>query len=296
MIEPYRMFGVRVGRLDRLSPSFLRVTFTGDDLEHFADNGYDQRIKLILPVPSHGLSRLPRGSDWYGLWRAMPGEDRNPMRTYTVRRARPGARELDVDIVLHGDTGPMSRWATEAEVGDELVVIGPDGRYEGPPSGLEFRPPQGTGAVLIAGDETAAPAICSILECLPAGVEGEVLVEVATRGDFLPVETRGAVKVTWLARDGAPHGAHLVPAVREAADRLLPARQAPGDFEDVDVDAGALWEVPEAPSGPLYAWLAGEAAVIKTLRRHLVAERGVDRRAVAFMGYWRLGRSEDWAA
>jgi NADPH-dependent ferric siderophore reductase len=54
-----------------------------------------------------------------------------------------------------------------------------------------------------------------------------------------------------------------------------------------------LWEVPEeSPFGPLYAWLAGEAAVIRTLRRHLVAERGMDRRAVAFMGYWRLGRAE----
>ena len=42
----------------------------------------------------------------------------------------------------------------------------------------------------------------------------------------------------------------------------------------------------------LYAWLAGEAAVIKTQRRHQVAECGVDRKAVAFMGYWRAGRSE----
>jgi iron complex transport system ATP-binding protein len=54
--------------------------------------------------------------------------------------------------------------------------------------------------------------------------------------------------------------------------------------------------VPEEPgAGRLYAWLAGEAAVIRTLRRHLVAECGVDRRAVAFMGYWRRGRAENTA-
>ena len=42
-----------------------------------------------------------------------------------------------------------------------------------------------------------------------------------------------------------------------------------------------------------YAWLAGEAGVIKTLRRHLVVDLGWDRRAVAFMGYWRRpGRGE----
>ena len=45
----------------------------------------------------------------------------------------------------------------------------------------------------------------------------------------------------------------------------------------------------------LYAWVAGEAGVIRTLRRHLVAERGLERRSVAFMGYWRLGRCEDAA-
>ena len=61
----------------------------------------------------------------------------------------------------------------------------------------------------------------------------------------------------------------------------------------MDVDEDILWEVPTpAAPVPLYAWLAGEAGVIRTLRRHLVAERGLDRRAVAFMGYWRLGRAD----
>ncbi|MBE1561341.1 SIP domain-containing protein [Nonomuraea africana] len=83
--------------------------------------------------------------------------------------------------------------------------------------------------------------------------------------------------------------------MKAAADRLLPSA-APGEaLEDVDVDVDLLWEVPEETESvaPLYAWLAGEAAVIRTLRRHLVAERGMDRRAVAFMGYWRSGRAED---
>ena len=54
-----------------------------------------------------------------------------------------------------------------------------------------------------------------------------------------------------------------------------------------------LWDVPEVPGGDgLYAWLAGEAGVVKLLRRHLVQEAGMDRSSVAFMGYWRLGRSE----
>ncbi|WP_336217017.1 siderophore-interacting protein [Nonomuraea sp. LPB2021202275-12-8] len=289
------MFHVRVDRLQRLSPSFLRVTFTGDDLDVFADNGFDQRIKLIVPLPEHGLTHMPTGPDWFQRWRELDEDRRNPMRTYTARLVRPAAREVDVDVVMHPDGGPVARWAETVRPGDPVMLYGPDSRYEGEaPGGLEFRPPAGTGAVLIAGDETAVPAICSILERLPAGFEGEALMEVPREADFLDVETASSVKVSWLARQDGERGALLVPAVRSAADRLLPPLPPPDSFDDVDVDAEELWEVPEEAEEyePLYAWLAGEAAVIKALRRHLVAERGMDRRAVAFMGYWRQGRSE----
>jgi NADPH-dependent ferric siderophore reductase len=216
------------------------------------------------------------------------------MRIYTVRLARPFSREVDVDIVLHEHGGgPVARWAATAREGDEAILYGPDARYPDRHGGLEFHPPADTGAVLLAGDETAVPAICAILERLPVGHEGEAVMEVPGRDDFLPVETTGSVKVTWLARDDSGRGSLLVPAVQSVAGRLLPPLPAPDRFEDVEVDAEELWEVPEeSPFGPLYAWLAGEAAVIRTLRRHLVAERGMDRRAVAFMGYWRLGRAE----
>ncbi|MFI7702501.1 siderophore-interacting protein [Nonomuraea sp. NPDC049480] len=294
MVEPFHMFHAQVVRLRRLSPSFLRVTFTGDDLHHFADNGFDQRIKLILPIPEHGLARLPTGPDWFMKWRQLDDGKRNPMRTYTARQVRQDAREVDVDVVMHpGGDGPVARWAEQARPGDVAVLMGPDARYDGWHGGLEFRPPTGSRTVLIAGDETAVPAICSVLERLPAGVVGEALMEVPYEDDFLPVETACSVKVSWLARNDAERGGLLVPAVRAAAERLLPPMPRPEAFDDVDVDAEELWEVPEEEAADsLYAWLAGEAAVIKTLRRHLVAERGMDRRAVAFMGYWRQGRAE----
>src|SRR5689334_6893449 len=98
---PYAVFAVRVRAVERLSPSFLRFTFTGEDLDLFADRGNDQRIKLVLPVPGHGLPHFPVGSDWYSIWRRLSLEHRSPIRTYTVRRARPELREIDVDVVLH---------------------------------------------------------------------------------------------------------------------------------------------------------------------------------------------------
>ncbi|MHA7132781.1 siderophore-interacting protein [Oerskovia turbata] len=319
-IHPYRTFDVQVRRVQRLTPSFLRVTFTGHDLHEFADNGLDQRIKLVLPAPDGGYAHLDRTSEWYAAWRAQPEERRNPLRTYTVRAVRPDVSEVDVDFVLHGDTGPASRWALAARPGTEVVLLGPNGLWSGVHGGVEFNRPARSHALLLAGDETAVPAITSILESLPADEVGDVLLEVPHAEDVLPVTAPDGVTVTWLAREGRAHGDLLVPAVREAADRLLernvcgathsltcaarglgrPAGDAKAaELEDVDIDDGILWEVPVDDDGAplvacaeLYAWLAGEASVIKTLRRHLVSERGVDRRSVAFMGYWREGRAE----
>ncbi|MCZ7436962.1 siderophore-interacting protein [Micromonospora sp. WMMC241] len=299
-VAPWRVFTVEVRALRRLGPSFLRVTFTGADLDRFADNGYDQRIKLALPVAEGVPVELPDGPDWYQRWRVLPAERRSPIRTYTVRAARPEAYEVDVDLALHGDGGPATRWARRARPGDRLALVGPDAGWSGPHGGVEFRPPAGA-TLLLAGDETAAPAICAILDRLPAGAHGHALVEVPEAGDVLPCRVPAGITVTWLPRAGAPHGSRLTPAVTELAARLLPApveppARAPSSNPppaEVDVDQEILWEVPERPDGAaLYAWLAGEAAVIRGLRRHLVTDRGLDRRAVAFMGYWRAGRAE----
>ncbi|MBN1091870.1 siderophore-interacting protein [Blastococcus sp. TML/M2B] len=304
-IPVYRPFAVQVARLVRLSPTFLRVTFTGADLDEFSTNGYDQRIKVMLPLPGRGIDDCPADPDWYGAWRAQPEDRRMPLRTYTIRALRPELREIDVDFVLHGATGPASAWAESAAPGDEVVLIGPNARFPGPTGGFEWHPPVDASCLLVAGDETAVPAICAIVESLPAGQRARVLLEVPEAGDALNVAAPDGVEVTWLPRATgagapAPRGALLTAAVADAvadlADDLAPSPAVA--LEDVDVDSGILWEVPTeltAPAGSsgVYAWLAGEAGVVKALRRHLVQTVGVDRRSVAFMGYWREGRTSD---
>ncbi|MDM4719246.1 siderophore-interacting protein [Micromonospora sp. WMMA1363] len=291
-VAPWRLFTVEVGAVRRLSPSFVRVTFTGPDLHRFADNGYDQRIKLAFPLPGERGARLPEGPDWYPRWRALPERDRNPIRTYTVRLVRPERSEVDVDLVLHGDGGPATRWARRARPGDGIVMLGPDAGFDGDHGGVEFRP-QGAGKLLLAGDETAAPAICAILDRLPATARGRALLEVPEADDVLPTAAPPGVAVSWFARGGDAHGARLVPAVSAAAADLLSGAPGRAGEQVVDVDTEILWEVPATTAPvPVYTWLAGEAGVIRTLRRHLVGKCGVDRRAVAFMGYWRLGRAD----
>ena len=292
-VPAFRPFAVRVARTRRTGPSFLRVTFTGADLDEFGSQGADQRIKVFFPLPGTGLADCPLGDDWYARWRALPDDRRNPMRTYTVRAARPLEREIDVDFVLHGPTGPASTWALSAGPGDEVVLVGPNARFPGHPGGVEWRPPARARALLLAGDETAVPAVCAIAEALPPGTGARVVLEVPDEADVLELDVPADVRVTWLPRRcGAtvrPRGALLTAAVCAAADEIG-AAGGPGDADDVDPDE-LLWEVPEEAGGSAaYAWLAGEAGVVTGLRRYLLREAGFDRRSVAFMGYWREGR------
>jgi NADPH-dependent ferric siderophore reductase len=300
----YRPYRAAVTGVRRLTPHFTRVSFHSEDFVHFGTESLDQRIKLVFPLPDGTFSDLgvddeeaQEAGDWFERWRALPDDRRNPFRTYTVRTIDPEARRLDVDFVVHGDGGPAARWLLSATAGDQLVVIGPDARSAHRGVGIDWRPGDAR-RLLLAGDETAAPAIASILESLPAGRVAHAFIEVPCDEDVLDLAVSGQVAVTWLPRGDAVSGSALVPAVeRWCAEnrRVLSAAAAPStqSLEDVDVDSEILWESPQEAHGGFYAWIAGESAAVKTLRRLLVRDHGIDRSRVAFMGYWRLGRSEN---
>ncbi|MBG6238114.1 NADPH-dependent ferric siderophore reductase [Mycetocola sp. CAN_C7] len=300
----YRPFTASVARLERLSPHFVRVTFTGDDLGGFGADRLDQRLKIVFPLEHTGMSdfgatdpaTITEGS-WYSRWRALPDDARNPFRTYTVRAVRQQEREVDVDMVSHGDGGPASRWLNRAQPGDEVVLVGPDARSIHSAIGIDWHPGDAR-RVLLVGDETAAPAICSVLESLPTGRTAHAFIEIPTGDDVLPVDVPPGSRITWLPRGNAPIGTALGPAVRTWVTHNRPLYRAAISstaqrLDDVDVDRELIWDSPEAQStGDFYAWLAGEAGVIKSLRRFLVSETGIDRKRIAFMGYWRAGKAE----
>lgn len=290
-----------VARFRTISPTFRRFTLSGPELGTVADNRLDQRFKILFPAPGAGLAAMPAGDDWYSAWRALDSAVRPVMRTYTVREVRPERSEFDVDIALHGRIGPASAWALDAGIGDELIVCVPHTGFAGEfHGGVDWRPPLEARRVLIAADETALPAVSGIFERLDPRIRGTAVVEVPHPEDAAAISAPPAgIELRVVARGRGPVGSRLVPAVREAADPLLAAvDRVPGELEDIDIDSALLWEVPTDARGnplgraPFFAWLAGEASPIKELRRFLVTERGVDRRSVAFMGYWRRGRAE----
>ncbi|GGU25365.1 siderophore-interacting protein [Nocardioides albus] len=298
---------VTVRSIERLSPSFARIELVGDDLADFGNDGpsLDQRIKLLFPASPGVLPELS-ADDWYTDWLALPDDERPRMRTYTIRSiAGEGIeKRLYVDFVLHpGAHGPGSDWAGAAQPGDELMVIGPKLSEEY--GGIEWLPGDAT-RLLLVGDETAVPAIVSIIESLPADATGSVFLEVPVAEDVQAVSAPDGLKISWLPRDGAPVGGPVLAAV----GGLLGFEATPEDVTSVEVEDPDLWETPiysssgeevatETRSADAtgngedgrYAWIAGESRMVTALRRHLVNELEMPRKQVAFMGYWREGVS-----
>src|SRR5690625_243827 len=297
----YRGFPATVVKTTQLSPTSLRITFTGDDLTDFVASGADQRINIIFPLPDGGVAAFPHFIDdsWYQFWRALPETQRNPMRTYTVRAARPETQEIDVDFAIDPAAGPATIWAATSQPGDSVVIIGPNRRYDGAAGGVEWRPDPQARRLLLVGDETAAPAICAILEGLElrSGQEVTAVIEVPTAADMLDGAAPAGASLTWLPREGAKRGDHLIKFVQSIAPQFAQtAGTSTGHLDEIDVDTEPLWEPAvdgrdeDLNRSAMYGWVAGEAKVVKSLRRYLVRDLGMDRRQVSFLGYWRLGR------
>ncbi|QIQ05459.1 siderophore-interacting protein [Streptomyces liangshanensis] len=270
---PYRFFDAEVLRTEPITPAMVRVVLGGPDVARMATAGRDQRVKLFLPHPGQDAPVMPviaeDSDDWYDAWRSMDVAVRGIMRTYTVRELRRAPDELMLDFALHGDpddpaAGPAARWARTA-AGMRVGVLAPTGEENG---GYDFRPPAGTDWILLTADESAIPAVAGILEHLPPGTPARVWIDVHDLTDRQPLPTKAEAEITWLVR-GERDGRQDTPSTTDA------------------IRAAVL------PEGTPYAWIAGESATVKAVRRHLVGERGFDRKAVRFTGYWRRGTSED---
>jgi NADPH-dependent ferric siderophore reductase len=310
-----RCVHAEVAAVRRLSPGFARVTLTAPDLDLVGSGGpfLDCRIKLIFgAAEGFRLDSGPvEGVRWFTEWRALPAESRGAMRTFSVVAARPG--EIDVDFALHEPyserftqcgIGPAATWVHTARPGDRLEIIGPNrSHWEASgmlAAGTEFRPGQARRIALI-GDATALPAIESILRdwrlAAAPGAEALVIAEVGSADDRRPLERPG-VTVHWVVTEQAPGRAlaEAVPGLLQHWTGLAPTEASPSPADDALPEPGPgeiLWETASAPTADeRYVWVAGEQNAVKQIRRHCVGELGLDRRSVAFMGYWKLGQAQ----
>ncbi len=201
------------------TPHFRRITFGDESLADFASASFDDHVKVFVD---------------------------DARRDYTPRSFDNAARELVIEFALHG-AGPVAGWAARAVPGDTLEIGGPKGSMIVP---LDYD------WHLLAGDETALPAVARRLEQLPAGARAIVVLQVADAADRRALHSAANVDLTWVSTD-----AQLLDAVRALA----------------------------LPAGDGYAWCAGEAGAMAALRRELVEVKGHPREAIRAAAYWKRG-------
>ena len=236
-----------VGRED-VTPHLVRVTLGGRELTGLDPGLPAASVRLL--VPRDGALVLPT---WTGNEFLFADGSRPPLRPLTPRRWDAERSELTVEIVLHGD-GPLSTWAATVGRGATAALSGTGRGYEIDPS---------LTGLLLAGDESALPAISVLLEALPPSTNVTVLAEVTHPDARFELPSHPGATVTWLD---------------------LPAGAAPGDALVAAIGAATI-----APDARV--WVAGEAAAVQRIRTLLFDERGLPRGRCTVRGYWKHGRA-----
>ncbi|MFB6552272.1 siderophore-interacting protein [Streptomyces sp. NPDC056405] len=254
--KPRKPHTAQVVRTERLTPHMQRVVLGGEELAGLpADTCTDHYVKLLFPA---GGATYPEPFDMERIREEFPRDQWPVTRTYTVRHWDAELRELTLDFVIHGDEGLAGPWAKRVQPGETVRFMGPGGAYAPDPA-ADWH--------LLAGDESALPAIARSLEALPDGARAFAFIEVDGPEEEQKIDSD--VEVVWLHRGDRPVGRALVEALRGL------------DF----------------PEGRVHAFVHGEAACVKELRGLLRVEREIPREDLSISGYWRLGHNEDgWQA
>lgn len=177
------------------------------------------------------------------------------LRTYSIHDADAAAGTLDIVMLTHdGDPDiatPARKWMSDSTIGDSVSMTRPQGRFV-----IRDDAPYH----LFIGEETASVAFAAMLRSLPDSAEVRGVIEGARTTDHLPLDR----DLTHVERGDA-----------SAADSA------------VLTDALRALQLPDQPG---VAYLAGEARTVQSARRHLISERGWDRRSICTKPFWTPGR------
>ncbi|MCS0494536.1 siderophore-interacting protein [Ancylobacter sp. MQZ15Z-1] len=242
---------MRVARAFQVTPLMRRVVLAGD-AAHFAGPGL--HVRVLMPRPGRAPVWPHAAPDGRTVWPS--GEDALVARVYTVREVDQARAEVAIDVVLHeGTSTPGADWARGVRPGDLVGLLGPGGAGL-PPSSWH----------LIAGDETALPAIARMVAALPAEAQAVVRIEVAGEVERQPLPSPARLDVEWLHRDGAAPGTTAL--LEEAVRRV---GRPPVD--------------PEA----CHVWAGCEQRAARALRAYATGALGIRKSRCAIAAYWRLG-------
>ena len=252
--RPANLHEATVVSAEDVTANMRRVIVACADVTPFI--GGDMHVRLLVP---------PRGRPpvWPGLRDdgriAWPeGDDALVVRVYTIRAVDAARKELWIDFLQHPAPGvatPGADFARDARPGDRIALIGPGGGDL----------PQAE-RILLAGDESALPAIARIAAEVPAQTRLTAIIEVADAAEEQPLPTAGSLEVRWLHRKTYPPGA-----------RNGLAQAAIDAIKTVD--------------GETFVWAACEREDIRLIRSAL-KNRHHDRKRMYVAWYWERDKAD----
>ena len=248
---PLKRRVLEVAEVEHITPRMVRVHLEGPDFEGLRSDNFADHVKLWFPTDD-GEHVLPIVEDDRCLNFREPGAI---YRDYTIRAIDHEKQRVSIDFVVH-DHGPAGRWVADARPGQKLGVLGPRGTVS-MTGEYDYH-------VLVA-DETALPAAARYIEELPSHAKVLAFFEVVDAAEEQKIRAPEDSQITWFHRGRAEAGSteFLLEALRDL----------------------------EFPAGDGFVWAAGEADMLKPIRR-LLKERGfVRNRTYAVDGYWRRGTS-----
>lgn len=226
-----------------LAPDYVRVRLDGPELKGFDSPGADDHIRVFFPDgPVQTVEEM----------RAAPSREYTPLWW----DARTGS--LTLEFAVHGDEGIAAPWAAHAPLGSPAGVGGPRGSKV-----LVGRPD----AWLLAGDETAIPAIRRWASLMDDEAVGQVFVEVRDTAHEIEIGVPAGVSIEYVHRGRAAEGSAL--SARLEA-----------------ITAG------DRPDGSVFAFVAAEQSVVKPARALLIDRWGLHPDTISVRGYWKRGDTE----
>lgn len=238
-----------------ITPHYIRIILTGN-VGVFKDAVLGDNNKIFVPPNGAKKVQMRYFDEAKQEW-ILPSKDVLPhMRTYTHRAIDLNKKELSIDFVDHGDSGPASSWARNAETGDELGVAMKLNNKELFPK-VEW--------YMLVGDATAIPVLSVILEGLPATAKGICIIEVHGEEDKQSLKTDAEIEFIWMYNAHSENGSKL-------------------SFEVKKV---------EIPEGSKFGFVACELNSVKEIRTYLRKEMGWLSQELYAFSYWKSGVSED---
>ena len=254
--SPFIAAPFEVIRKEYITPHYLRIFLTGENVAEISETTVGINNKIIIPPSDMVNFKMPKMNSQTKEWNYEENSSRPKIRTYTHRGIDLEKNEIWIDFVVHGDEGPASKWATHAKPGDFLGVMMKRGKKELYASADHY---------VLVGDATAIPVIGAILEDLPASAKGIAILEVYDKNEEQLLKTKASIDFIWTHNPIPQNGSKIASILKQ--QRL--------------------------PKTSRFAYVAAEFSSVKEIRNYLRKDQHWEREELYAYSYWKSGVAED---